>query len=139
MESEEVIARRTYSRRNSKQKILRQIFGPVRENGTWRRRYNFELYKLYNELDIVKFIKIRRLDWAWHVVRMQDDRVAKRVFKFIPMERRKVGRPRLRWEDCVMDDIKTLGVRNWRSLALDREEWRELLKKAGAHEGLSCH
>jgi hypothetical protein len=26
-------------------RILRYIFGPVEENGTWRRRYNHELYK----------------------------------------------------------------------------------------------
>jgi hypothetical protein len=35
-------------------RILRYIFGPVEENGTWRRRrYNYELYKLFNEPDII--------------------------------------------------------------------------------------
>jgi hypothetical protein len=37
-------------------KILRRIFGAVQNKGQWRRRYSFELYKLYDELDSVKYI-----------------------------------------------------------------------------------
>ena len=43
-------------------RILRNIFGPVEENGVWRKRYNHELYSLFKGPDIVKRIKIRRLD-----------------------------------------------------------------------------
>jgi hypothetical protein len=46
--------------------ILRYIFGPVEENGAWRRRYNHELYKLFNEPDIIGYIKAKRLEWAGH-------------------------------------------------------------------------
>jgi hypothetical protein len=34
-------------------------------------------------------------------------------------------------------DIGILGERNWENLALSREEWRKLLRKARAHAGLS--
>ena len=34
---------------------------------------------------------------------------------------------------------RTLGIRNWRSVALNRQEWWELLRKAKAYTGLSCH
>jgi hypothetical protein len=61
-------------------KILRCIFGAVQENGQWRRSYNFELYKLYDEPDLTKHIRINRLHWAGHVMRMSDDRITKRVF-----------------------------------------------------------
>jgi hypothetical protein len=44
-------------------RVLRYIFGPVEENGIWR-RYNSELYKLFNEPDIIGFIKVKRLEWA---------------------------------------------------------------------------
>jgi hypothetical protein len=40
-------------------------------------------------------------------------------------------------EDGVDQDMTTLGVKNWRRVALDREEWAKLLKKARAHQGLS--
>jgi hypothetical protein len=35
----------------SERRILRYIFGPVEDDGTWRRRYNHELYKLFNGPD----------------------------------------------------------------------------------------
>jgi hypothetical protein len=34
-------------------RILRRISGPIKENCIWRSRYNNELYKLYNDSDIV--------------------------------------------------------------------------------------
>jgi hypothetical protein len=40
-------------------KILRLIFGPICVNGVWRRRFNSELYEMFNEADIVKKIKIQ--------------------------------------------------------------------------------
>ena len=32
-------------------KILRRIYGPIREGGRWRPRWNNELYTLYNDLN----------------------------------------------------------------------------------------
>jgi hypothetical protein len=42
-------------------KFCGKIFDPVLENGCWRRRKNSEIYKLYDECNDVKFIKIGRL------------------------------------------------------------------------------
>jgi hypothetical protein len=42
-------------------KILRRIYGPTHEGGFWLPRWNNELNSLYNEPNIVKDIKIRRL------------------------------------------------------------------------------
>ena len=53
-------------------KILRRIYGQLREGGQWRKRYNRELEGLYNEPNIVNVIKSSRLKWAGHVVRMDD-------------------------------------------------------------------
>ena len=50
---------------------------------------------------------------------------------------RSVGRPKLRWEDGVDQDIRILGVQNWKKVALNRDEWAKLLKKARDHRGLS--
>jgi len=43
----------------------------------------------------------------------------------------------LRWEDGVDQDMRILGVKNWKKVALNREEWAKLLKKIGVHQGLS--
>lgn len=48
-------------------KLLRRIFGSLCENGFWRVRYNNELYERFSESDIVKTIKILRLQRAGFV------------------------------------------------------------------------
>jgi hypothetical protein len=45
--------------------------------------------------------------------------------------------PKMRWEDGVDQDMRILGVKNWKKVALNRDEWAHLLKKARAHQGLS--
>jgi hypothetical protein len=37
-------------------RVLIYISGAVQDKGTWRKRYNHELYKLFNEPDITKYI-----------------------------------------------------------------------------------
>jgi hypothetical protein len=118
-------------------RILKCIFGAVQENGVWRKRYNHELYELFNEPDIVKYIKINRLGWAGHVIHMDNNRTVEKVFNTKPIGIRKTGRLKLRWEDDVIQDIKTLGVKNWRYVAMEKESWQKLLRKARVHIGLS--
>jgi hypothetical protein len=60
-------------------KILRRIYGPIQEGGCWRPRRNNELYSLYKEPNIVDDIKIRRLGWAGHIIRMEEERIPKMV------------------------------------------------------------
>jgi hypothetical protein len=43
-------------------RILRKIYGPTCENGVWRIKYNDELYGLYKDPDIVRVIKVARID-----------------------------------------------------------------------------
>jgi hypothetical protein len=60
-------------------KILRRIYGPIHEGGCWRPRWNNELYSLYKEPNIVEDINIRRLEWAGHIMRMEEERIQKKV------------------------------------------------------------
>ena len=73
------------------------------------------------------------------MMRMNKDRILKKkkIFKAKPDGARRVGRPKLRWEDGVDQDMRILGVKNWKQVALDRDEWAKLLKKARAHQRLS--
>jgi hypothetical protein len=52
----------------SERKVLRRIYGPICEEATWRSRCNEELYRLYDETDLVTTIKITRLRWAGHIL-----------------------------------------------------------------------
>ena len=60
-------------------KILRRIYGPTQEGGHWCPRWDTELYSLYKEPNIVEGIKIRRLGWAGHIMRMAEERIPKKV------------------------------------------------------------
>ena len=121
-------------------KVLRRIYGPAQEGGRWRPRWNNELYRLYNDLNIVEDIKIRRLGWAGHVIRMADERIPKKVLNGTFYNTRPVGRPRTRWADVVQRDALQLlgirGIRGWRRRAENRNEWRQLLREAKARKGL---
>ena len=70
-------------------------------------------------------------------MRMNDNRTLKKIFNIKLDGVRKVGRPKMRWEDGVDQDMRILEVKNWKKVALDRDEWAKLLKKARAHQGLS--
>lgn len=118
-------------------KILRSIIGPICQEGTWRIRYNNELYQIYDDIDLVTFVKLHRLRWAGHVERMPEERVAKKVFTGIIEGERPVGRPRKRWADAVAADAETLlHISNWRTSARNRDDWRKRLEEAKARVGL---
>ena len=77
-------------------RILRDIFGPAKEQNVWIRQYNFEIDRLYGEPNIIKIIKINRLRWVGHVARMEGERVPKKLFNGFPEVRRSAGRPKAR-------------------------------------------
>jgi transcription termination factor 2 len=112
---------------------LRKIYGPTKDNGQWRIKTNAELITKYKVPDIVNVIKIRRLDWLGHVVRMNETRSVKKIFEGKLERRRGKGRPRLGWINDVEDDLRELGVKRWRTKALEREEWASIIKEAKAN------
>jgi hypothetical protein len=45
-------------------KILRKIFCPMQnEDGSWRIRMNYDLNELTDNVDIIRFVKSRRIGW----------------------------------------------------------------------------
>jgi uncharacterized Rossmann fold enzyme len=50
----------------------------------WKRRYNHELYKLFNEPDIIGYIKAKKLEWAGHLIRTSENRIIKKIFSTKP-------------------------------------------------------
>ena len=95
------------------------------------------MYGLYKEPNIVEGIKFRRLGWAGHITRMEDQRIPKKVLNGNFHTVRPVGRPRSRWTDVVQRDARQLlGIRGWRSKAVNRDEWRRLMREVKARKGL---
>jgi hypothetical protein len=44
------------------------------------------------------------------------------------------GRPRLRWEDNVRNDLRKMGVKNWKRRAQERKQWKEIIEQAKTHK-----
>jgi len=73
-------------------KILRGIFGPTKENQTWRIKNNEELDKLIKHEDIVNHIKAQRLSCFGHIQRMPEARAANKIFKWNSLTTKPRGR-----------------------------------------------
>jgi hypothetical protein len=101
-------------------KLLRRSFGPTEEKGgTWRIKTNDELIRRKN---IINHIKAQRLSWFGHLHRMPEERMVKRVYKWKPMLTGPLGRPKNRWEDDIINDMKKLKIKNWTSCIQDRNK-----------------
>ena len=68
--------------------------------------------------------------------RMSEERVVKRLCQNTPEGSRSVGRPRLRWTDDVREDLRRMGVTNWRIRAHRRDDWKMVVKVAKVLQGL---
>ena len=66
----------------------------------WRPGWNSELYSLYNEPNIVEDIKIRRLEWAGHIVRMEGERIPKKGFKRKLLQQKTSGKTKNQMGGC---------------------------------------
>jgi hypothetical protein len=111
-------------------KVLRKTFGPIRDTDQRRRWYNEELYQLYAEPEIVKWIRSARLRWAGHIVRMRESDPARKSTFDLLLGERTMGRPKRRWIEEVERQLKGMGVKDWKRLALERDKWKKIVEEA---------
>jgi hypothetical protein len=110
-------------------KIIRRIYGPVRQGREWRIRNNEEIDNITRKKYIVRFVKARR-------IRMEDSRMPKTVMREKIYTWRKRGRPKVRWLDDVQEDLREMGIEGWRRKPQDRDQWRRIAQEAKVHVGL---
>ena len=72
------------------------------------------LIVLFDELDVVKVLKIGRLRWLGHLFRMQELHPCRRLILLKPEGTWHIAKPNLRVLESVGEDLKNMGVRNWR-------------------------
>ena len=73
---------------------------------------NSEIFKLYNEYDVVKFIELGTLTWAGHVMRIEESDPAKKVLCNKPngSGARRRGRQELRRCNELEEDAVGFGA-----------------------------
>ena len=112
-------------------KIMRKILGPTRsDDGYWRIKTNQEINDIIKGQNIIGFIKKQRLNWLGHVERMAEDNNVQKINRWKPMSKRPIGRPKIHWEDDVLEDIKSMNVSNWNNAAQDRNRWKKVVEQA---------
>jgi Holliday junction resolvase-like predicted endonuclease len=102
----------------------------------WRTRKNEDIDNILRKEDIVRFVKVRRINWIGHVERMEDSRMPKWVMRAKIYTKRRRGRLKVRWLDDVQEDLRAMVIEGWRRKAQDRDLWRQIAQEAKAHEGL---
>jgi hypothetical protein len=112
-------------------RVLRRIFGPkrARVTGGWRKLHNEELHNLYSSPSKIRIIKSRRMRWAGHVTRMEEERIVYSLLVGKPEGKRPLGRSRRKWIDNIKMDLLEIGMNvvDWIGLAQDRYRWRALV------------
>jgi hypothetical protein len=76
-------------------KFLRSVAG-YRNKGQIRNTKIREELNIFNLND--KILKSRS-QWKYHVQRMEDTRIPKKILTYTPKRRRNIGRPQLQWRD----------------------------------------
>jgi len=111
-------------------KILRKIFGPTYDNGSWRIKTNDELDKLIKHENVINFARAQMLGWYGDIERMQETRMVKAIHAWKHISKRPTGRPKIRWENDDKKDIQRLKVSNWKTFVQERGRWKEVVGKA---------
>jgi len=76
------------------------------------------------------FIKKQRLNWLGHVERMAVNNIVQKIKRWKPMSKRPIGRPKTRWEDYVLEDIKSINISNWEEVAQNRDSKKKVVEQA---------
>ena len=97
---------------------------------------NEELEKAISNENIVRYVKYKRLSWLGHVERMTNGRVAKTVYKWKPYATRPKGRPRVRWEDDVRNDLRKIGCDQLETKDAGEGAMGKIFEQAKTHKEL---
>jgi hypothetical protein len=80
--------------------------------------------------------KISAIFRGIYVKRMEAGAIPRRTMEGRLFIGRRKGRPRLRWMDDVVADLRVMKIKQWTEKAEDREQWRLVVKETKAHPGL---
>ena len=61
---------------------------------------------------------------------MAEDNIVQKIEGWKPMCKRPIGRPKTRWEDDVLEDIKSINKSNWKKVAQNRDCWKKVVEQA---------
>ena len=60
---------------------------------------------------------------------MAEDNIVQKIRKWKPMSERPIGKPKTRWEDDVLEDIKSINISSWKKVAQNRDRWKKVVEQ----------
>ena len=102
-------------------RMLRWMAGVTRED----RIRNEHIRGSTKVVELSKKIQEGRLRWYGHVLRRERDHIGRHSMEMEVQGRRRRGRPRKRWRDCVGEDMRGKGIDE--AEALNRNRWKRLI------------
>jgi len=78
----------------------------------------------------LSLLKKQRLNWLGHVERMAEDNIVQKIKRWKPISKRPIGRPKTRWEDEVLEDIKSINISNWKKVEQNTDSWKKVVEQA---------
>jgi hypothetical protein len=67
---------------------------------------------------------VRAATWVGESLNITQINVSVSIYKWKSYATRPKGRPKLRWEDDARNDLRKMGVKNWKQRAQERKQWK---------------
>jgi phage antirepressor YoqD-like protein len=61
---------------------------------------------------------------------MTEDNILQKIKRWKLMSKLPIGRPKMRWEDDVLEDVRSMSVRNWNKVTQNRDSWKKVVERA---------
>jgi len=108
-------------------RCLRSILGL-----SWKDRVPYtSILQTTDSYDLITIIRHRRLRWAGHVCRMEDNRLPKQVlYSELPNAPRSTGLPKLRFRDVLKRDLNAFSITStsWEKPASNKRAWKSAIE-----------
>ena len=91
-------------------------------------KLNDELKNLIRNKNTFNYIKAQRLSWGGHVHQITNDRMVKKLYEWKLISTSSEGRPKIRWENDIKEDLRIMKINNWENASRIMENGRKLLR-----------
>jgi hypothetical protein len=58
------------------------------------------------------------------------DNIVQKIKRWKSMSNRPIGRPKKRWKDDVLEEVRSMNVPNWQNVAQNRDRWKKVVERA---------
>jgi hypothetical protein len=69
-------------------------------------------------------------------LRHAEDNIVQKIKRWKPMTKRPIERPKMRWENDVFEEARSMDVRHWKKVVQNRDSWKKVGEQTRTLYGL---